>query len=322
MILIAGGAGYIGSHVNKMLNERGHETLVFDNLVYGHKEFVKWGKFIQGDLADREQLRQCFSGNRISSVMHFSAFAYVGESVVNPARYYRNNVSNTLNLLDVMNEFGVRTFIFSSTCATYGIPKTVPITEDHPQQPINPYGRSKLMIEQILEDYDRAYGIKSVILRYFNAAGADPDGEIGERHNPETHLIPLTIYAALGLNEDIKIFGVDYPTRDGTCLRDYIHVSDLGDAHIKALELVETSGKSESFNLGNGNGFTVKEVIDTVREVSGRNFKVTEVDRREGDPPTLISDSSKAIEVLHWRPHFAELPLIIETAWKWHRKSH
>jgi len=322
MIFIAGGAGYIGSHVNKMLNERGYETLVFDNLIYGHREFVKWGKFIHGDLADRELLRQCFRSNRISSVMHFSAFAYVGESVVDPARYYRNNVSNTLNLLDVMNEFGVRTFIFSSTCATYGIPKTVPITEDHPQHPINPYGRSKLMIEQILEDYDRAYGIKSVNLRYFNAAGADPDGEIGERHNPETHLIPLTIYAALGVNEDIKIFGVDYPTRDGTCLRDYIHVSDLGDAHIKALELIEKNGRSESFNLGNGSGFTVKEVIDTVREVSGRNFKVTEVDRREGDPPTLISDSSKAFRVLQWRPRFAELPLIIETAWKWHKKSH
>jgi len=322
MIFIAGGAGYIGSHVNKMLNERGYETLVFDNLIYGHREFVKWGKFIHGDLADRELLRQCFRSNRISSVMHFSAFAYVGESVVDPARYYRNNVSNTLNLLDVMNEFGVRTFIFSSTCATYGIPKTVPITEDHPQHPINPYGRSKLMIEQILEDYDRAYGIKSVNLRYFNAAGADPDGEIGERHNPETHLIPLTIYAALGVNEAIKIFGVDYPTRDGTCLRDYIHVSDLGDAHIKALELIEKNGRSESFNLGNGSGFTVKEVIDTVREVSGRNFKVTEVDRREGDPPTLISDSSKAFRVLQWRPRFAELPLIIETAWKWHKKSH
>jgi len=322
MIFIAGGAGYIGSHVNKMLNERGYETLVFDNLIYGHREFVKWGKFIHGDLADRELLRQCFRSNRISSVMHFSAFAYVGESVVDPARYYRNNVSNTLNLLDVMNEFDVRTFIFSSTCATYGIPKTVPITEDHPQHPINPYGRSKLMIEQILEDYDRAYGIKSVNLRYFNAAGADPDGEIGERHNPETHLIPLTIYAALSVNEDIKIFGVDYPTRDGTCLRDYIHVLDLGDAHIKALELIEKNGRSESFNLGNGSGFTVKEVIDTVREVSGRNFKVTEVDRREGDPPTLISDSSKAFRVLQWRPRFAELPLIIETAWKWHKKSH
>jgi UDP-glucose 4-epimerase len=318
MILIAGGAGYIGSHVNKLLNKKGYKTVVFDNLICGHREFVKWGNFIFGDLADREQIHHCFKKYPIDAVMHFSAFAYAGESVSDPAKYYVNNVSNTLNLLEAMREYNVRHFIFSSTCATYGIPSEIPITEDTPQRPINPYGRSKLMIEEIIRDYDTAYGIRHINLRYFNAAGADPEGEIGEKHDPETHLIPLTIYAALGINEEIRIFGTDYPTKDGTCIRDYIHVMDLADAHVRALEYLKERRRSDSFNLGNGNGYSVREVIDIVREISGEDFKVRESERREGDPHVLISSSKKAMEILGWRPQYPGIEFIIETAWRWH----
>jgi UDP-glucose 4-epimerase len=321
MILIAGGAGYIGSHANKVICRRGYKTVIFDNLVYGHREFVKWGEFFYGDLADKKQIRSCFEKYPVDAVMHFSAFAYVGESVVNPAKYYVNNVVNTLNLLDVMREFQVRHFIFSSTCATYGIPETVPIPEDHPQKPVNPYGKSKLMIEEILKDYDSAYGMKHINLRYFNAAGADPDGEIGEQHDPETHLIPLTFYAALGMREDIRIFGTDYPTKDGTCIRDYIHVMDLADVHIRALEYLKATERSISFNLGNGIGHSVREVIDSVRRISKREFKVTETGRREGDPPVLIGSSQKAIEALQWKPQYADIDTIVETAWRWHSKK-
>lgn len=320
-ILITGGAGYIGSHVNKLLNQKGYRTIVFDNLITGHREFVKWGEFILGDLSDKEQIRFCFRKYPINVVMHFSAFAYVGESINNPARYYQNNVSNTLNLLEIMIEFDVKYFIFSSTCATYGIPKKIPITEDHPQSPINPYGKSKLMIEEILKDYDRAYGIKHINLRYFNAAGADPDGDIGECHNPETHLIPLAIYVALGINDHIKIFGTDYPTKDGTCIRDYIHVTDLADVHIKSMEYLISTNKSDSFNIGNGNGYSVKEVIDVIRKISKRNVKVIETERREGDPPVLISSNQKAEELLGWNPRYGDIETIIETAWRWHIKS-
>jgi UDP-glucose 4-epimerase len=321
MIFIAGGAGYIGSHINKLLCRRGYKTVIFDNLVYGHREFVKWGEFFFGDLVHRDQIKDCFARYPIDAVMHFSAFAYVGESVVDPAKYYINNVANTLNLLDVMREFQVRYFIFSSTCATYGIPEKVPIPEDHPQKPINPYGKSKLMIEEILKDYDSAYGMKHINLRYFNAAGADPDGEIGERHDPETHLIPLTIDAALGRREDIRIFGTEYPTKDGTCIRDYIHVMDLADVHIRALEYLKANEKSTSFNLGNGIGHSVREVIDSVKRISKQEFKVTETGRREGDPPVLISSSKKAIETLQWRPQYADIDTIVETAWRWHSKK-
>ncbi len=321
MILIVGGAGYIGSHVNKFLNKNGFKTVVFDNLVYGNRDFVKWGEFILGDLADKDQIRLCFKKYQIDAVMHFSAFAYVGESVVDPARYYLNNVSNTLNLLEVMRESNTRYFIFSSTCATYGIPREIPIIEDHPQKPVNPYGRSKLMIEQILEDYDKAYGIRHVNLRYFNAAGADPEGEIGERHDPETHLIPLAVYAALGINDDIKIFGTDYPTKDGTCIRDYIHVTDLSDAHVKALQYLMDKDTSNSFNLGNGVGHSVREIIIAVKRISKNNFRVTESGRREGDPPVLISNYKKAIEVLGWTPQYADIDTIVETAYRWHFKN-
>jgi len=321
MILIVGGAGYIGSHVNKLLTKKGYETVIFDNLSRGHREFVKWGEFFEGDLLDIGRLRSCFESYRIEAVMHFSAFALVEESVLYPEKYYQNNVIGTLNLLQVMREFGVKHFIFSSTCATYGLPEKIPISEDHPQDPINPYGRTKLMIEKTLEDYDRAYDLKHINLRYFNAAGADPDGEIGELHHPETHLIPLVIYAAKGLNEEIKIFGTDYPTKDGTCIRDYIHVMDLADAHIKALQYLMDKNESDSFNLGNGNGHSVREVIEAVRKVSKKDFKVVEAGRREGDPPVLISSSEKAIETLKWKPQYEDLDMIIETAWRWHKKK-
>jgi len=321
MILIVGGAGYIGSHVNKLLTKKGYETVIFDNLSRGHREFVKWGEFFEGDLLDIGRLRSCFESYRIEAVMHFSAFAVVEESVLYPEKYYQNNVIGTLNLLQVIREFGVKHFIFSSTCATYGLPEKIPISEDHPQNPINPYGRTKLLIEEALKDYDRAYDLKHVNLRYFNAAGADPDGEVGEWHHPETHLIPLVIYAARGLNEEIKIFGTDYPTKDGTCIRDYIHVMDLADAHIKALQYLVDKNQSDSFNLGNGNGHSVREVIEAVRKVSKKDFKVVEAGRREGDPPVLISSSEKAIETLKWKPQYEDLDMVIETAWRWHKKK-
>ena len=321
MILIAGGAGYIGSHANKLFNQRGFDTVVFDNLVYGHRSFVKWGDFVLGDLADREQLRLCFSKYPIEAVMHFCAFTYVGESVTDPAKYYRNNVINTVNLLDTMREFNVRYFIFSSTCATYGVPQFIPLTEEHPQSPINSYGWSKFMIERILKDYDSAYGIKHVNLRYFNAAGADPDADVGEKHDPETHLIPLILDVAAGKKADVKIYGTDYETADGTCIRDYIHVTDLSDAHILALNYLRNGGPSDSFNLGNGSGFSVRDVIKTVEEVTGHAIPCVEVARRAGDPPVLIGSAKKAREVLKWSPQFADLKTIVETAWKWYKKN-
>ena len=320
MILIAGGAGYIGSHANKLFHQRGYDTVVFDNLVYGHRSFARWGEFVLGDLADGNQVRLCFQKYPIEAVMHFCAYAYVGESVTDPAKYYRNNVANTLNLLDAMREFDVPCLIFSSTCSTYGLPRQVPLTEDHPQSPVNPYGWSKFMIEQILRDYERAYGIRHVNLRYFNAAGADPDAEVGEWHNPETHLIPLVLDAASGRRPDVKIFGTDYETPDGTCIRDYIHVTDLADAHIQALEYLRGGGPSDSFNLGNGSGFSVREVIRTAEKITGRSIRCIETGRRAGDPPALIGSALKARDTLGWRPRFADLAAIIETAWRWHQK--
>lgn len=319
MILIVGGAGYIGSHTNKLLAESGNETVVFDNLVTGHRDFAKWGEFVEGDLAQIEQIRDCFERYPIEAVMHFSAFSNVGESVADSGKYYQNNVVNAVNLLDVMREFKVTRFIFSSTAATFGTPVEIPITEEHPQKPVNPYGHSKLMVEQILKDYDQAYGIKHINLRYFNAAGADPDGEIGERHDPETHLIPLAIHAALGQREPVQIFGCDYGTADGTCVRDYIHVNDLADAHIKAFDYLNRTGESSDFNLGNGVGFSVREIVEKVRRVSGHNLEVEQVARRPGDPETLISSSAKACEILGWIPQFHEIDTIIQTAWDWHR---
>jgi len=320
MILIAGGAGYIGSHVNKELARRGFKTAVFDNLVYGHREFAKWGTFFEGDLANPGQLRTVFREHPVEAVMHFSAYAYVGESVEDPGKYYRNNVANTLNLLEVMREFRVRHFIFSSTCATYGNPVRIPIDENHPQAPINPYGHTKLMVERILRDCDHAYGLRYASLRYFNAAGADPEAEVGEWHDPETHLIPLVLDAASGQRENVRIFGTDYDTPDGTCIRDYIHVNDLADAHIRALEYLRNGGGSDVFNLGNGNGFSVKEVIEEARTVTGKDIPVVEADRRPGDPPVLIGSSEKIRKTLGWEPQYAALTDIIGTAWAWHQK--
>ena len=320
MILIVGGAGYIGSHINKELNRQGYKTIIFDNLSFGHPEFVKWGNFQKGDLGNIEEIRELFKKYPIDAVMHFAAFTYVGESVEDPQKYYLNNLRNTLNLLEVMLEEGVKYFVFSSTCATYGTPEAIPITENHPQKPINPYGKGKFMVEQILADYSQAYGFKYVSLRYFNAAGADPEAEIGELHQPETHLIPLILDVATGNRDKIQVYGTDYPTPDGTCIRDYIHVMDLADAHIKALKYLQKGGQSEVFNLGNGQGFSVKEVIETSQKVTGKKIRVEEVERRPGDPPVLVGSSSKAQKILNWHPQYDDLAVIIETAWKWHQK--
>jgi len=320
MILIVGGAGYIGSHINKELNKQGYKTVVFDSLVKGHKEAVKWGDFFQGDLENIEDIREVFKKYPIEAVLHFAAFIEVGESVKDPQKYYQNNVKNTLNLFQVMLENDVKKIIFSSTAATFGNPQYVPIDEKHPQNPINPYGQAKLMVEKILADYDLAYGLKYVALRYFNACGADLDGEIGENHNPESHLIPLILDAALGKREDIKIFGTDYPTVDGTCIRDYVHVNDLAQAHILALKRLMEGGESDCFNLGNGSGFSVKQVIEVAKKVTGIDFKVTEVERRAGDPPELIADSKKAREILKWEPKYFDLETIISSAWNWHKQ--
>lgn len=320
MILVAGGAGYIGSHTNKLLVQKGYKTLIYDNLIHGHKNAVKWGKFILGDLCDLEKLRFVFEKYNIDAVMHFAAFAYVGESVENPEKYYLNNVSNTLNLLKVMKEFNCNYFIFSSTCATYGNPIKTPIDETHPQNPINPYGRSKLMVEEIIQDYSSAYNLKFISLRYFNAAGADLDAQIGESHKPETHLIPLILDVALGKREDIKVFGTDYNTNDGSAIRDYIHVTDLADAHVLALEYLKKGGNSDVFNLGIGAGSSVFEVIQSAERVTKKNIKVTAIGRRMGDPARLISDATKARTILGWQPKYVELDKIIKSAWVWHKK--
>lgn len=268
---------------------------------------------------DIDDLDKVFTEYDIDAVMHFSSFIEVGESVQNPEKYYTNNVVNTMNLLKVMLKHNVKKFIFSSTCATYGVPQKIPLVEDHPQNPINPYGWTKLMVERILKDYDTAYGLKSVILRYFNASGADKSGEIGEAHDPESHLIPLILDAAIGKRDNIKIFGSDYDTPDGTCIRDYIHVTDLADAHVLSLKYLEEKEESNEFNLGNGQGFSVKEVIDSVRKVTGREFEVVETERREGDPAVLIGSSKKAKELLGWNPQFVNIDDIVESAWNWHK---
>ncbi|MGB3533988.1 MAG: UDP-glucose 4-epimerase GalE [Microcoleaceae cyanobacterium] len=324
-VLVTGGAGYIGSHAVKALKSSGYEVVILDNLVYGHPEIaenVLKTELIVGDTNDRALLDQLFAERKIDAVMHFAAYAYVGESVSQPDKYYRNNVVGTLTLLEAMNAAGIKKFVFSSTCATYGVPETVPIPEDHPQNPINPYGMTKLMVEHILADFDQAYDFRSVRFRYFNAAGADPSGELGEDHNPETHLIPLTLYTALGKRDTISIFGTDYPTPDGTCIRDYIHVSDLASAHVLGLEYLLDGGKTDKFNLGNGNGFSVKEVIEAAREVTGREIKAIECDRRPGDPPSLVGSGEKAKKILGWNPEYPDIKDIIAHAWQWHLKRH
>ncbi len=319
-ILIVGGAGYIGSHTNKVLSEAGYETLVLDNLIHGHREAVRWGRLIESDMENEKILDEIFSEHEIKAVMHFSAFIAVGESVQKPGMYYQNNVAATLTLLNAMVRHQVLRFIFSSTCAIMGDPKYLPLDEKHPRNPINPYGWSKLMVEQILEDFDRAYGLKSVVLRYFNASGADPGAEIGEKHDPETHLIPLILDVALGKRDCIQIFGDDYETRDGTCIRDYVHVNDLADAHSLALEWMCQENCSGDFNLGNGEGFTVKEVIEVARKITNHPIPVRMADRREGDATSLVGSSKKAHDTLGWCPRLNSLEDIIGSAWTWHKK--
>ncbi len=318
-VLVAGGAGYIGSHVCKMLYSKGYNVLVFDNFSHGYEFLVKYGKFILGDIGDRKQLDLVFKNYKIDVVMHFCAYIEVGESVQNPRKYYVNNLYNAINLFESMLDNGVDKIIFSSTAAVYGMPENVPIDEEEPKNPINPYGRTKWMIEQILSDYSNSHGLRYVAFRYFNAAGADPDGELGEAHEPETHLIPLVLDAAMGIRKSIKVFGTDYPTHDGTCIRDYIHVNDLASAHIKGIEYLMNGKKSNYFNLGNGKGFSVREIIDTVKRVTGKDFPVEEVERRPGDPAILIAKSEKAKKELGWEPEFG-IDDIIKTAWKWHQK--
>jgi len=319
-VLVTGGAGYIGSHACKALWQAGFTPVVYDNLVYGHREDVKWGPLVEGALEDRARLDAAFREHAPRAVMHFAAYAYVGESVTDPGKYYRNNVVGSLTLLEAMRDHGVKHLVFSSTCATYGIPVTVPIPEDHPQQPINPYGSTKLMMERMMADFSAAHGLNYLALRYFNAAGADPDAEIGERHDPETHLIPLVLDAALGRRPAITVFGTDYETPDGTCIRDYIHVADLADAHILALGRLFEKGGCGAYNLGNGQGHSVKEVIAAAEQVAGRKIPVVFGARRAGDPPRLVGNAAKACAELGWKPRFPQIETIVAHAWA-HRRT-
>jgi UDP-arabinose 4-epimerase len=320
-VLVVGGAGYIGSHTALALAQAGHEPVVYDNLEEGHEWAVKWGQIVKADLAEGELLRRTLRQHEIEAVIHFAAYAYVGESVQNPSKYFRNNVCNSLNLLDAMVDTGVSEIIFSSTCSSYGIPDRVPIDESHPQAPINPYGESKVMVERILRWFGEAYDLNWIALRYFNAAGADAEGRIGELHGTETHLIPLVIDAARGRRGNVQIFGTDYPTPDGTAIRDYIHVMDLADAHIRALNFLRDGGESQALNLGTGRGYSVREVVESVQRVSGRPVPFEEGPRRPGDPPELIADASRAAELLGWRPEYTEIDDIVRTAWNWHTKE-
>jgi UDP-glucose-4-epimerase GalE len=319
-ILIVGGAGYIGSHTAKFIAQSGVKPVVFDNLVYGHREAVQWGPFVEGDLADGALLARVLREQAVTAVIHFAAYAYVGESVTNPRKYFHNNVGNTLNLLDAMVDVGVRDIVFSSTCATYGEPIRVPIDEDHPQSPVNPYGESKLFVERILHWYGQAYGLRYAALRYFNAAGADPDGQLGEDHEPETHLIPLAIETALGRRASLDVYGTDYPTVDGTAVRDYVHVVDLADAHLRALTALQAGSGNLRLNLGTGKGHTVRQVITAVEKATGRPVATREVGRRAGDPPALVADARRASQFLGWSPRHPDLDTIVAHAVKWHQR--
>lgn len=316
-VLVTGGAGYIGSHTAKALAREGFEPVVLDNLSTGHRWAVKWGPLIEGDLADAALIRKTLRDYGVEAVVHFAASADVGESVRNPRKYYRNNVVNTLNLLDAMLDTGVTRIVFSSTCATYGVLESIPVSEDHPQQPVSPYGESKLFVERILRRYGDTYGLNWVALRYFNAAGADPEGEVGSAVDPEIRLIPLAIQAALGQRPAIDIFGTDYPTPDGTGIRDYIHVSDLAEAHIAALHYLTGGGASVALNLGTGQGFSVREVIEAVERISGRRVPARKMPRRPGDPPAVVADASRARAILGWEPRHSGLDEIVRTAWRW-----
>ena len=317
-ILVTGGAGYIGSHTCKSLSKAGLTPVAYDNLVTAHEWAVKWGPLERGDILDRRRLDEVFQQYQPAAVIHFAAYASVGDSVEQPAKYYRNNVTGALTLLEAMHDHGVEQMVFSSSCATYGTPQTIPISEDHPQNPINPYGTSKLIVERMLADFGTAYGHRSISLRYFNAAGADPDGEIGEDHDPETHLIPLVLKAAAGEHPGITIYGTDYDTPDGTCIRDYVHVTDLAEAHVLALETLQREGGLTTYyNLGTGGGFSVREIIEKAAAVTGRSISVQEGPRRQGDPPHLVADPSRAEAELGWKPRHSDLAQIMSTAWQW-----
>jgi len=319
-ILVTGGAGYIGSHVCKVLARAGHIPIVYDNLINGHERAVKWGPLEVGDIADRPSLDAVINKYQPDSVMHFAAYAYVGESVEDPGKYYRNNVAGTITLLEAMRDNKIKKIVFSSSCATYGLPQTELISESHPQKPINPYGMSKLMIEQILKDFDHAHDLRSVSLRYFNAAGADIDGEIGEMHDPETHLVPLVFDTIINDGPKLTIFGDDYNTTDGTCIRDYIHVEDLAIAHLLALNFLNEGGETRAYNLGNGNGFSVKEVIKVIEKVTNKKVQYEIGPRRSGDPDILVGDAYLINQELGWLPKIKDLEQIVQTAWLWHKK--
>ncbi|HEX2255998.1 MAG TPA: UDP-glucose 4-epimerase GalE [Afifellaceae bacterium] len=316
-ILVTGGAGYVGSHACKALAAAGYEPVVYDNLSQGHRWAVKWGPLVVGDIADGALLRRTLRRFDIGAVMHFAAHAYVGESMAAPRKYFANNVAGTLSLLDAMLDCGVSRLVFSSSCATYGLPRELPIAEDHPQQPVSPYGASKLMVENMLGWYGQAYGLAHVSLRYFNAAGTDEAGEIGEAHHPETHLIPLAIAAAQGRIARLTVFGTDYDTPDGTAIRDYVHVADLADAHVKALDGLLGGMASCAFNLGTGRGHSIREVVSAVEAVAGRRIPTEDCDRRPGDPPALVASAERAASALGWRPRRSDLTTIVETAWRW-----
>jgi UDP-arabinose 4-epimerase len=320
-ILVTGGAGYIGSHACKALSKAGYRPIAYDNLSFGHEWAAKWGPLERGDILDRSRLDEVLEQYSPIAVMHFAAFTYVGESVVDPGKYYRNNVAGSLTLLEAMRDRNIDTIIFSSTCATYGIPESVPLREDAPQRPINPYGASKLMVERMIQDFAVAHELKFAMLRYFNASGADPDNQIGEDHNPETHLIPLALDAAAGRRPSLTVFGSDYDTPDGTCVRDYIHVTDLAAAHICALGALKGGRASAAYNLGNGLGASVNEVIQTAERITGLPIPVVRGGRRPGDPAKLITDSSKAHAELGWVPAITDLGQIIATAWAWHQRQ-
>ena len=319
-VLVTGGAGYIGSHACKALARAGYAPVVLDNLVHGHRDAVRWGPLVEGDLADRALLVETVRRFGVAAVMHFAAFAYVGESMAKPELYFRNNMVNSLALLDALRETGVRRLVFSSSCATYGVPDAVPIREDMPQRPVNPYGESKLMTERMLHWEGVAHGLAYVALRYFNAAGADAEGEIGEHHEPETHLIPLILDAALGRRAQIDVYGTDYPTPDGSAIRDYIHVGDLAEAHVLALQYLERGGASLALNLATGKGHSVREVIAAAERVTGRRIPRRETARRPGDPPALVADAARARAVLGWTPRHSDLDAMLATAWEWHRR--
>jgi UDP-arabinose 4-epimerase len=317
-VLVTGGAGYIGSHTAKVLARSGFEPIVLDNLSTGHRWAVKWGTLIEGDLGDSALIREVIKTHRVQAVVHFAGFAYVGESMQRPRQYFRNNVTYTLRLLDAMTDMSVKHIVFSSSCATYGIPASVPIREEQVQAPINPYGESKRMVERILAWYGEAYGLRWTALRYFNAAGADPDGELGEDHSPETHLIPLAIQAALGEKPALEIYGTDYLTPDHTAIRDYTHVMDLAEAHVAALRHMLRSQENAAINLGTGSGHSVRQVVAAVERASGRRVPIHEAERRAGDPPELVADPARAKELLGWRPRYSSLESIVQTAWNWH----